>query len=299
MNIKDDLKELCASISFDEPMNKHTSFKIGGPCEIFIEPESVSEVLAVIDYLNKNGIEFIVIGNGSNLLVSDLGIDGVVIKIGSKLSNIEVNGNEIYTESGALLSKVANVALANDLGGMEALSGIPGSIGGAIYMNAGAYGTEIKDVIKEVTFVNEKGEIITLGCEELELGYRKSIFTNKNFIIISCILALKKGDNEEIKALMREYTKRRCEKQPLSYPSAGSTFKRPQGYFAGKLIEDCGLKGYSIGGAMVSELHAGFVINYDNATAKDVMDLIEYIKNKVIEKFGVEIEPEIKIIGRQ
>ncbi len=298
MNIKNDLANICRDVRFDEPMNKHTSFKIGGPADIFCLPENVEEILALVRYFKKNSINYIIIGNGSNLLVSDAGIEGAVIKIGSAMSKIEVLGEEIIAQAGALLSKTANAALSNELSGMEALSGIPGSIGGAVYMNAGAYGTEMKDVIKEVSFITHDGEIKTLACEELELGYRKSIFSNNDYIILSCVLSLKKGDKDDIKAQMKEFTKRRTEKQPLNYPSAGSAFKRPEGYFAGKLIEDCGLKGYCVGGAKISELHAGFIINYDNATAKDVINLIKHTQAKVFEQFGVKIEPEIKIMGR-
>ncbi len=299
MDIKSELKNICSDVRLNEPMSKHTSFKIGGPADILCIPESTDEVIKLIDYFKKSSINFIIIGNGSNLLVSDLGIEGAVIKIGSAMSSIDVNGEEMTVEAGALLSKTANVALSHSLTGIEAISGIPGTIGGAIYMNAGAYGTEIKDVIKEATFVDENGDIKTYLGNDLGLEYRKSIFTDKNNIILSCVLSLKKGDKEEISQKMKEYTKQRTSKQPLSYPSAGSTFKRPKGYFAAKLIEDCGLKGYSIGGAKISELHAGFIINYNNATTKDVLDLIEYTKEKVFEKFGVKLEPEVKIIGRQ
>ena len=298
MDIRNDLKSLCSDVRFDEPMSKHTSFKIGGPADIVCLPENLFEIQKLIKYFKEKAINFIIIGNGSNLLVSDEGICGAVIKIGNQMSEIKISGEELYAEAGALLSKTANAALNAELSGMEALSGIPGTIGGAVYMNAGAYGTEIKDVLKEVTFIDSDGNLKTLPCEELELGYRKSIFTNKDYIVLSCVLKLKKGDKTEILANMKDYTKRRTDKQPLTYPSAGSTFKRPEGYFAGKLIEDSGLKGYSIGGAKISELHAGFIINYNNATANDVKELIKYAQNTVFEKFGVEIEPEIKIIGR-
>lgn len=299
MDIKSDLNNICSDVRFKEPMSKHTSFKIGGAADVLCIPENLDEIIKLIDYFNKNSINFIVIGNGSNLLVSDLGIEGAVIKIGSGMSRIDVNGEEMTVEAGALLSKTANVALSHSLTGIEAISGIPGTIGGAIYMNAGAYGTEIKDVIKEVTFIDDDGTVKTHSCKDMDFEYRKSFFTDKKNIILSCVLLLKKGDKDEISQKMKEYTKQRTSKQPLSYPSAGSTFKRPKGYFAAKLIEDCGLKGYSIGGAKISELHSGFVINYNNATAKDVLDLIEYTKEKVLKEFGVIIEPEIKFIGRR
>lgn len=298
MNISEDLHRICNNVSFDEPMKLHTSFKIGGPCDIFCEPESVLEIKSLIKYFKDNAIKFMIMGNGSNMLVSDSGIEGAVIKIGKKLGEIKVSGDEIYAEAGALLSKTANVALNNELSGMEAISGIPGSVGGAVYMNAGAYGTEMKDVLKEVTFITPDGDIKTLGCDMLELGYRKSIFTDSENVVVSCVFNLSKGEKSEILEKMKDYTKRRNDKQPITYPSAGSVFKRPLGYFAGKLIEDSGLKGYSIGGAMISELHAGFIINYNDATCEDVKNLIEYAQKTVFEKFGVKIEPEIKIIGR-
>ena len=298
MSIRNDLVNLCSDVRFDEPMSKHTSFKIGGAADILCVPRSVVEIQNLIKYFKDNLIKFIIIGNGSNLLVSDDGIEGAVIKIGNQMSEIRISGDELYVESGALLSKTANAALNAGLAGMEPLSGIPGTIGGAVYMNAGAYGTEMKDVLKEVSFMDYDGNFKTLPCEALELGYRKSIFTNNDYIVLSCVLKLKKGDKSQILAQMKEFTKRRTEKQPLTYPSAGSTFKRPEGYFAGKLIEDCGLKGYSVGGAKISDLHAGFIINYNNATANDVKELIEYAQNVVFEKFGVKIEPEIKMIGR-
>ncbi len=298
MSIREDLLKICKNVCFDEPMKLHTSFKIGGSCDIFCEPEKVEEIINLINYFKENCIKFMVIGNGSNMLVSDFGIEGAIIKIGKKLSEITVCGNEIYAEAGALLSKTANVALNNELSGMEAISGIPGSVGGAVYMNAGAYGTEMKDVLKEVTFITSDGEVKTLQCDELELGYRKSIFSNSGYVIISCVFKLQKGDKSEILEKMKDFSKKRNEKQPVTFPSAGSVFKRPEGYFAGKLIEDCGLKGYSIGGAMISKLHAGFIINYNNATCEDVKNLIEYTQKTVFEKFGVRLEPEIKIIGR-
>lgn len=298
MDIKKELEKICGKVSFNEPMSKHTSFKIGGAADIFCEPQNECEIKELVKYFKNNSIEYMIIGNGSNMLVGDDGIEGAVIKPCGDFSEISVSGDEITVGAGVLLSKAANAALANELSGMEALSGIPGSIGGAVSMNAGAYGTEIKDVIKEVTFIDEDLETKTLSCDELGLSYRKSIFTDTNKIILSAVFKLKKGNKEEISAAMKEFTKRRTEKQPLSYPSAGSVFKRPEGYFAGKLIEDCGLKGYSIGGAKISELHAGFIINYDNATAEDVKNLIKYAREQVFEKFGVEIEPEIKIIGR-
>lgn len=297
MDIKNDLMKICSDVRLNEPMSRHTSFKIGGAADIFCMPHNGAEMKVLVKYFKSNSIDFMIMGNGSNMLVGDGGIRGAVIKPGGELSQISASGDEITAGAGVLLSKAANTALANELSGMEALSGIPGSVGGAVSMNAGAYGTEIGDVLKEVTFIDENLETKTLSADKLGLSYRKSIFTDTDRIILSAVFKLKKGSKEEIAAAMREFTKRRTEKQPLSYPSAGSVFKRPEGHFAGKLIEDCGLKGYSIGGAEISKLHAGFIINYDNATAEDVKNLIKYTQERVFEKFGVKLEPEIKIIG--
>ena len=298
MNIKKDLIKLCKDVLFDEPMKNHTSFKIGGSAQIFCQPQNAEEIINLIKYFKENKIDFFVIGYGSNLLVSDDGIEGAVIKIGDRMSEISVDGNRIKANAGALLSKTAKFALKEGLSGMEELSGIPGSIGGAVYMNAGAYGREMKDVVKEVTYITKDLKIETLKNEDLCFDYRKSIFTDSGDIVISCVFELVKDDKEKIEEKMKEFTKRRNEKQPITYPSAGSTFKRPQGYFAGKLIEDCNLKGYSIGGAQISQKHAGFIINTGNAKAKDVLDLIDYTKKCVKEKFDVLIEPEVKIIGK-
>ena len=291
--------EICRDVKFNEPMKNHTSFKIGGPADILCEPESIEELKAVLDATKKEGIDRMIIGNASNLLVSDKGIRGVVIKISSRMNSVEVKGNRIYAGAGALLSRISNVAIKNSLTGFENLSGIPGSFGGAIYMNAGAYGMEISDVLVEALVLTYDGEIKTVKKEDMNFGYRHSIFMENDYIILSGVLELKEGNKEEIESTVREITKRRNDKQPLNLPSAGSVFKRPEGHFAGKLIEDCGLKGYSVGGAKISEKHAGFIVNYNKATAKDVLDLIKHIEAVVYEKFGVKIEPEIKLIGEE
>lgn len=279
----------------NEPMSRHTTFKVGGNAAFLVVPNTKEE----ISDLKKSlcGIPHIVIGNGSNLLFSDDGYDGVVIKLGNNFSDISVNGETITAESGALLSKIANVALQNGLGGFEFASGIPGSVGGAVYMNAGAYGGEMKDVVLSTTCVGESGNILIL--DDNRFSYRHSIYSETDLLMLETTIKLYKCDREEIKSKMDELNNRRKEKQPLNFPSAGSTFKRPHGYFAGQLIEEAGLKGYSIGGAKVSEKHAGFVINYDHATANDILNLIDHIKSEVYMRFGVELEPEIKIIGKE
>lgn len=238
-----------------------------------------------------------VMGNGSNMLVSDKGIRGVVLQVGGKLSQCRIDGETVYAEAGILMSALAKRILAAELTGFEFASGIPGTLGGGIYMNAGAYGGELKDIIREVTYMDENGEIRTARNAELDFGYRHSMFETRKCVILSCVMELKKGNAEEIRALMADYTKRRNDKQPISMPSAGSTFKRPEGYFAGKLIQDSGLMGYSVGGAQVSEKHAGFVVNKGGATAEDVLNLIEYVQKTVMDKFGVHLEPEVRLIG--
>ena len=279
----------------NEPMGKHTTFRTGGKAAFYVTPENEEQIVALANELK--GIPHMFMGNGSNLLFTDGGYEGVVIEIGSKFSKITVEDNCIIAESGALLSKVANVALEHGLGGMEFAAGIPGSIGGAVAMNAGAYGGEMKDIVTLSTCVGESG--IVLEIEDHEFSYRHSIFSDKPLVVLKTVLKLQPKNKDEIKAEMVELNKRRKDKQPLEYPSAGSTFKRPEGYFAGKLVEDAGLKGCRIGGAMVSEKHAGFVINYDNATATDILNLMDHIKSEVYMQFGVELEPEVKIIGKE
>lgn len=295
----DRFKKISPHLLENEPMSAHTTFRIGGPADMFVSVRSISEVRELIKAAKETMTPFMVIGNGSNMLVSDKGIRGLVIHIGKDLSDISVSGNIITAQAGALMSKVASEALRAELTGFETLSGIPGSLGGGLFMNAGAYGGEIKNVVKSVTYIDESGEIYTVSNEECKFSYRHSIFCDGGKYILSAELELKKGDPSEIKAAMDDYNNRRKEKQPLSMPSAGSTFKRPEGYFAGRLIEDCGLKGYRVGGAMISDLHAGFVVNTGNATASDVMTLIDDIRDMVRKKFGVELEPEVRLIGER
>ena len=281
----------------DEPMKKHTTFRIGGPADYFVTPESKEEIQAIVELCKKEEIPYSVIGNGSNLLVGDKGYRGVILQIFKKMNQIRVEENKIYAGAGALLSKIAATALSESLTGFEFAAGIPGTLGGAVRMNAGAYGGEMKDVLKSVTVLTDKGEVKTLAKEELELGYRTSVIAKKGYIVLEAVLELQKGEKEKIQAVMDDLKERRVTKQPLEYPSAGSTFKRPEGYFAGKLIQDAGLRGFQVGGAQVSEKHCGFVINKDQATASDVMNLMNQVSDKVYEEFGVRLQPEVKRLG--
>lgn len=280
-----------------EQMKKHTSFKIGGPADFFIEPKNTEELCLLIKHLKDNQIPFFVIGKGSNLLVSDEGIEGVVISL-ALFDNVTVNEKEITAEAGASLTAVCLSALKNSLKGIEFAYGIPGSVGGALFMNAGAYGGEMSQVVKSADYVTEDGAVGTILAKDMQLGYRTSIFKDGKKIITSVTFCLENGDSEDIKSNMDDYIHRRKLKQPLEYPSAGSTFKRPEGNFAGALIEKNNLKKFSVGGAMVSDKHAGFIINYNNATCEDVKGLITVVKNKVFEVDGIELEPEVIIVGR-
>ena len=284
--------------SLNEPMCLHTSFKIGGPAQVFVVVKSKSELEKAIKKSNELEFPFFVIGKGSNLLVSDSGIEGAVINL-SGMDKIEVSGNKLTAFSGASLASVCNSALENGLSGLEFAYGIPGSVGGAIYMNAGAYGGEMSQVVESADYVTKDGKTGTVLLEDMELGYRTSIFKKSGAVITSVTFALNKGEKEDIKAKMQDFTGRRTAKQPLEYPSAGSTFKRPIGYYAGALIEENGLKGKSVGGAQVSEKHAGFVINTGDATCKDVKELIKIIQNTVKTNNGVELETEVIFVGKE
>jgi len=286
------------NIYVNEPMKKHTSFRIGGPADILVIPQNREELINIIKILKFGNYPFIVLGNGTNLLVSEKGIRGVVIKLTS-LKNVYVEEDIIIAEAGALLSYIANIALLNQLAGFEFASGIPGTLGGAITMNAGAYGPEIKDVIIQVETIDKEGNIQILKNKDMHFSYRNSIIQLKDLIVLKAWIKLNKGNYEAIRKRMEELNLRRKEKQPLEYPSAGSTFKRPEGYYAGKLIEDAGLKGFSIGGAKVSDKHCGFIINTGEASFFDVLQLIEHIQKTVKNKFGVELIPEVKIIGEK
>ena len=285
------------NVRLHEPMKKHTTFRIGGPADYYLCPHSTEELQKILQICRENKLEFFIFGNGSNLLVSDKGYRGVVIQLWKNFSDIETEDNTITVKAGALLSKVAAEALEESLTGMEFASGIPGTMGGAVMMNAGAYGGEMKDIIREVTVLTREGELLTLSKEEMNFGYRTSVVKEKGYVVISAVLQLRKGDREEIRKVMDELKERRVTKQPLDMPSAGSTFKRPEGYFAGKLIMDAGLRGFSVGGAQISEKHCGFVVNKGDATAADVLGLIGEVQKRVQEKFGVALEPEVKFLG--
>lgn len=280
-----------------EPMQRHTTFRIGGPADYFLMPDRVEQVAEIIRLCKKEQLSYFILGNGSNLLVSDDGYRGVIIQLYKNFAGIQVNGTEIRATAGALLSTIASAAKNASLTGFEFAGGIPGTLGGACVMNAGAYGGEMKDVLKEVTVMTGDGDILTLPAEKLELGYRTSIIKTAGYIVLEAVLSLKEGEKETITARMKELTEQRTSKQPLEYPSAGSTFKRPEGYFAGKLIMDAGLRGYQVGGAQVAEKHCGFVINAGGATARDVVTLMKDVHDKVLDQFGVELEPEVKFLG--
>ncbi len=285
-------------IMIDENMSNHIYFKVGGPADILVSPSSINQLLETLKICKENNIPYYIIGNGSNLLVKDGGIRGVVIKL-VNLNKIQSRGNFIKAEAGVLLKDVSKRAVENSLTGFEFACGIPGSVGGAVFMNAGAYDGEIKNVIKEAEVIDQNGNLIFLDKEQLELGYRTSKVMKENYVVVSALFQLEEGNEEKIQGRVDELTAKREEKQPLEYPSAGSTFKRPEGYFAGKLIQDAGLKGYSIGGAAVSSKHSGFVINKGGATAKDILDLIAHIQKEVKDQFGVDLYPEVRILGEE
>lgn len=280
-----------------EAMSRHTTFKIGGPADYFLMPDKGTDVGRIVKICKESAIPYFILGNGSNLLVGDGGYRGAVIQIYKNMSAVTVEGTEITVQAGALLSSVAAAAKNAALTGFEFAGGIPGTMGGAVVMNAGAYGGEMKDVLTEVTVMDEEGEIITLPADKLELGYRTSIIKTAGYIVLEAKLQLKEGNPEVIRETMKDLTIRRTTKQPLEYPSAGSTFKRPEGYFAGKLIMDSGLAGYQVGGAQVSEKHCGFVINAGGATARDVRTLMDNVRDIVYKKYGVALEPEVKFLG--
>lgn len=277
-------------------MSKHTTFRIGGKADLFVSADEKSLPQLLKEAADEK-IPITIIGNGSNLLVGDGGIRGLVIEIGKGMDKIEISDNIMTVGAGTLLSKAANTAAEHGLSGMEFAAGIPGSVGGAVVMNAGAYGGEMKDIIMDVDVITREGEYRRLTLEELELSYRHSCFIENEYIVVRARLMLHEKDEAQIRLVMEDLKNRRIEKQPLNFPSAGSTFKRPEGYFAGKLIMDAGLRGYSVGGAQVSEKHCGFVVNKGGATASDVVKLMNDVRDKVMEEFGVELEPEVKMIG--
>lgn len=285
-----------SGIFMEEPMKKHTTFRVGGPADVLVQPDETA-LAAILALCRQYHVSYSFIGNGSNLLVGDKGIRGVVIEMTDPMGNIEVDGTKITAQAGAMLSKIANTAASNGLGGMEFAAGIPGSVGGAVVMNAGAYGGEMKDIIEKVYVLDENGAQLELDRDALDLGYRHSCIPEKKYIVTKVVLELVPRNEAEIRSEMKELNEKRAEKQPLQYPSAGSTFKRPEGYFAGKLIMDAGLRGYQVGGAQVSEKHCGFVINKGDATAADICQLMRDVSDKVQAQFGVVLEPEVEMIG--
>lgn len=296
-------EELCGilgseNVLKEEPMKNHTTFRVGGPADWLVTPTEEEQIRDVVNLLRAEKVPYYVMGNGSNLLVGDKGYRGVIIQLGKNLSQIRMTEEGVlYAQAGALLSKIAAEAFAQSLTGFEFASGIPGTLGGAVMMNAGAYGGEMKHVLKDALALTADGELRVLPVEQMALGYRTSIFAQNGDIVLSAQIRLQPGSPEEIRAYMDELKEKRITKQPLEYPSAGSTFKRPEGYFAGKLIEDTGLRGFQVGGAQVSEKHCGFVINKGQATAADILSLIEQVSDRVEAKFGVRLEPEVKRIG--
>ncbi|MCD8175265.1 MAG: UDP-N-acetylmuramate dehydrogenase [Phascolarctobacterium sp.] len=282
-----------------EPMKRHTSFRIGGPADLMAQPRDDGELCALLKCAKKAGVPVTIIGNGSNLLVRDKGIRGLVIKLGSMLTCIKAAGDRITFGSGVPLALAAKRAAEEGLSGLEFAVGIPGSIGGAVYMNAGAYGGEMADVVESVRAIDREGNVSGFSADEMDFAYRKTAIQEKDLIITSITVALKEGDSGEIAARMEDFSSSRIIKQPLDFPSAGSTFKRPEGHFAGTLIEETGLKGYRVGGAKISEKHAGFVVNTGDATAEDVLQLIKDVQEKVFEKHGVRLYPEVLIIGEK
>ena len=280
-----------------ELMSRHTTFRIGGPADFFLVPENADEIKKIIAVCKEKNVPYFILGNGSNLLVSDKGYQGVVVQLYRNFGQIRVEDSRIHAQAGALLSGIAAAAREASLTGFEFAGGIPGTLGGAVVMNAGAYGGEMKDVLKEVAVMTGDGEIRVIPASELEMGYRTSIIKKAGYLVLGATISLKEGNLEEIKALTRELSEKRTSKQPLEFPSAGSTFKRPEGYFAGKLIMDSGLRGYQIGGARVSDKHCGFVINAGDATAQDVVALMDHVIEVVREKYGVTLEPEVKFLG--
>ena len=298
-NIKKRLRSVMAGVKENEAMSGHTTFKVGGPADIFLDPAGEEELQAAVSILKEAGLPFVVLGNGSNVLIRDGGIRGAVICLGRGFDRISVEEEKglVSAGAGALMSSVARAAADHSLTGLEFASGIPGSLGGGVFMNAGAYGGELSQAVVSVRALMPDGKIASFGAESLDMSYRHSIFSDNGGIILSADLQLKSGDPELIKETMKDLNRRRTEKQPLNYPSAGSTFKRPKGHFAGKLIQDAGCMGLTVGGAQVSLKHAGFVINKGGATARDILDLIKLVQMRVGEMFGVSLEPEVRIMG--
>lgn len=299
MNIYNSLIEIVGkdNVVCDEPMSRHTTFRVGGSADYFVTPVSVEQITALMKLVNENKLHYYVVGNGSNLLVKDKGFRGIIIQIGKKFSDVRADGEYVAAQAGALMSSVSRFAMNESLSGMEFASGIPGTIGGGICMNAGAYGGELKDIAVEIT-VLDKGRVKKINASEADFRYRGSAIMDCGMIVLEAVFKLNKGNKEQISEKMAEFNKARNEKQPVELPSAGSTFKRPVGYFAAKLIDDCGLRGFSVGQAQVSPKHCGFIVNNGGATAADLLALISEVQRIVKEKTGVELEPEVRIIGQ-
>ncbi|WP_026476704.1 UDP-N-acetylmuramate dehydrogenase [Alkaliphilus transvaalensis] len=287
------------SVLIDEPMRKHTSFKIGGPADFLLLPKKIEDIQRIIHICKVNDAPYFVMGNGSNLLVRDKGMRSVVIKIADNFNDVKIEGTKVIARAGVLLSTLSNKVLRESLAGFEFASGIPGTLGGAVTMNAGAYGGEIKDVLTSCKVLDEEGNVLEFTNEELKLGYRTSIVQEKGYVVLEVTIDLRQDEYDKIKERINELNIQRTTKQPLHLPSAGSVFKRPPGYFAGKLIQDSDLKGVKVGGAQVSELHSGFIVNVGNATAADVLNLIKLIQEEVMKNFGVALHPEVRVIGEE
>lgn len=298
INYKDIFSKVdVGEVLYDEPMKNHTTFKIGGPCDVLVMPNTIEQILNVLNLVKENDLAYMIIGNGSNLLVSDEGIRKVIVKLHKNFSKITLDGNKITSQAGATLKEIADFALENKLQGFEFASGIPGDLGGAVTMNAGAYGGEMKDVLESVKVIDKDLNVLDIDAKDMNLRYRNSRVQDEGLIVLEAVINLSEGDYDKIKEYQDELTSKRESKQPLEYPSAGSTFKRPEGYYAGKLIDDCGLRGYRYKDAMVSEKHCGFVINAGDANCEQVLYVINHVKEVVFEKFGVNLEPEVRIIG--
>ena len=287
------------NVQIEEPMSNHTTFRIGGPAQYFVTPQSTEELGQVVLLCNAEKMPYFVIGHGSNLLVSDKGMRCVVIQLYKNFEQFRIEGDRVYAQAGVMLCKLGQATKEASLTGFEFAAGIPGTLGGAVMMNAGAYGGEMKDIVEYVQLMDRDGNLIEKSCHEMDFSYRHSIVENGDYIVIGATLKLEPGNQAAIAARMEELAIARKTKQPLEFPSAGSTFKRPEGYFAGKLIMDAGLRGYQVGGAQVSEKHCGFVINKGGATAQDVLQLVADVKKKVYEEFQVELEPEVKMVGEE
>ncbi|MDR2889928.1 MAG: UDP-N-acetylmuramate dehydrogenase [Lachnospiraceae bacterium] len=301
--INEDIREYIGTIVppedifSNELLRGHTTFRVGGEAELFIKISNQDQLVKLIPFFNRLEIDYFILGNGSNVLVSDNGYQGVILQIGEHMSEVTVNGNIITAQAGVLLSKLAAIACEHGLTGMEFASGIPGTVGGGIMMNAGAYDGEMAQITQSVVIMNKAGELMELNHDTMEFGYRTSVVKNRPYIVMEVTLALTVGNKEDIKAKMEQLARQRREKQPLEYASAGSTFKRPHGHYAGKLIMDAGLRGFSIGGACVSEKHCGFVVNRGNATATDILEVIKEIQDRVYDRFDVTLEPEVICLG--